>query len=165
VVDISRSGLVTIAGGKWTTYRKMAEDTLDQALIVGELEPLPCRTEPHRIHGFMEDDQTEDTLALYGSDARKINDMMRNFPDLSREFIPGCGVFAAEVVWAARYEMARTVADFLSRRRRMLILDAEKSIKMAGDVAALMARELNKDTQWERQQVQAYTDLAENYRA
>ncbi len=162
-LHIATSGLVTIAGGKWTTYRKMAEDTIDQAATLAQLEDRACVTKDLRIHGYHQNSEVFGDLHKYGSDAPRIQDLMREEPDLAERLHPGRPVVAAQVVWAARHEMARTVEDFLSRRTRTLLLDARASIDMAPQVASLMAEELGRDAAWQREQVEAYTALARGY--
>ncbi len=162
-VSISRSGLVTVAGGKWTTYRRMAEDTVDQAVILAELPERPSVTRHLHIHGY--DAQADDlgSLAVYGTDAASIRELASREPELSERIHPEMPALRAEVVWAARSEMARTVEDVLARRTRSLLLDARASVEMAPTVAQLLARELGKDRSWQEAQVQAYASLAQRY--
>ena len=167
VLHIADSGLVTITGGKWTTYRKMAEDTVDQASILAGLPERPCPTEDLPIHGAGGGPQTggagNGDLAAYGSDAAALQALMDDHPALGERLHPARPVRAGQVVWAARHELARTVEDVLSRRTRELLLDARASVEMAPRVAALLAEELGRDGAWEREQVAAYTALAEGY--
>ena len=137
-VTISPAGLVTIAGGKWTTYRHMAEDAVSAA---ASSAGLPARR------------SVTDKLPL------------AILPTVgSREPLhPRFDVRVGEIVGAARREMARTVADALSRRSRALLLDARASIEIAPRVAAIMAAELRRDAVWQREQVEAFTALAATY--
>jgi glycerol-3-phosphate dehydrogenase len=160
---ISGSGLVTITGGKWTTYRKMAEDTVDQAAMLAGLEERDCRTRSLHIHGYHPSAERFGALAHYGSDAPGVRDLAREDPSLDQPLHPHLATLAAEVVWAARNEMARTVEDVLARRTRALLLDARASMEVAPRVAALMARELGREESWEREQVRAYRELALGY--
>ncbi len=125
-VLISKSGLVTIVGGKWTTYRRMAQDTVDRVVEVGGLPPRPCATESLRLHGWKPSDPGApgDVLALYGTDADAIESLIREEPRLREPLDPRLPYPRALVVWAARREMARTLEDVLSRRTRSLLLDA-----------------------------------------
>ena len=164
VLHIAPSGLVTITGGKWTTYRKMAEDTVDQASILAGLPERPCVTEDLPIHGAGgAAGGGADGLAAYGSDAAALQALMDDHPALDEKLHPARPVRAGQVVWAARHELARTVEDVLSRRTRELLLDARASVEMAPRVAALLASELGRGGDWEREQVAAYTALAEGY--
>ncbi|MHC1725154.1 MAG: glycerol-3-phosphate dehydrogenase/oxidase [Syntrophobacteraceae bacterium] len=160
---VSESGLVTIAGGKWTTYRKMAEDTVNQALLVAGLDERDCVTKKLRVHGWLKNYDRQDPLHYYGSDAIYIKKIVNADPSLGRKLHQMLPYIKAEVLWAVREEMARTVEDFLARRSRALFLDARASIEMATEVARLMATEMNYDDNWRNAQVDGYTKLAENY--
>lgn len=148
---VSPSGLVTITGGKWTTYRKMAEDTVNRAIAVGGLEPRPCTTENLRLHGA-EGESPNVAVELNLEDSA-----------LSERLHPRLPCVAAEVIWAARHEMARTVEDVLSRRTRALLLDAQASSEAAPRVAALLAEELGHDEQWCERQTKDFLALAKGY--
>jgi len=162
-IHISGSGLVTITGGKWTTYRKMAEDTVDQAAVVAQLDERPCTTQDLNIHGYHRNARQFVDLALYGSDAMAIRAINHNDPACAERLHAGLTPTVGEVVWAVRHEMARKVEDFLSRRTRSLLLDARASIEMAPRVAEVMAAELGHDADWQAAQVAAYTNLARKY--
>ncbi len=123
-INISRSGLLTIAGGKWTTYRRMAEDTVDQAALVGGLEEKPCSTKSLRIHGYHDRAENFGTLEMYGDDASDIEKLIQKEPRYAERLHENSPVVAAQIVWAARHEMARCVEDALARRTRCLLLDA-----------------------------------------
>lgn len=159
-IQIDGAGLVTITGGKWTTYRAMAEDCVNQAALVALLPERPCVTRDLRLHGFHAQADVFGDLAAYGSDAPAILDLVRGDPSLGRRLHPGFPYLAAEVVWAARHEMARTVEDVLARRLRALFLDARAAVAMASGVAALMARELGRDDAWQAAQVTAFAEVA-----
>ena len=162
-LHISSAGLVTITGGKWTTYRKMAEETVDQAATLAELEERPSVTKQLPLHGYHQQADTFGPLAPYGSDAPRIQALMKERPALAEPLHPERSVTGAQVVWAARHEMARTVEDVLSRRTRTLLLDAAASVAMAPRVAALLADELGHSADWEEEQAAAYTALAQQY--
>lgn len=162
-VHISRGGLVTITGGKWTTYRKMAEDTVDQAALLAQLEPRPSITRNLNIHGYHHHSENFETLKDYGSDALKIRELVGEKKEFAQPLHRRVPVLKGEVVWAVRQEMARTVEDFLARRRRLLLLDARLSMEVAPEVAALMARELGKNQKWQKAQIEEYRRLAQNY--
>ena len=162
-LHISHSGLVTIAGGKWTTYRKMAEDTIDQAATLALLDDRPSATKDLHIHGYHQHAEEFGALKDYGSDAPRIQDLMRSDARLAKPLHPDYALCGAQVVWAARNEMARTVEDFLARRTRLLLFDARASMDMAPPVAALLAEELGCDAAWQEQQIAGYRALAEGY--
>ena len=160
---VSESGLVTIAGGKWTTYRKMGEDTINQAATVAGLEVKPCVTENLRIHGWLKNVDKSDPLHLYGSDAPSIRKLYKERPELEEPLHKDLPYIKAEVVWATRNEMAETVEDVMSRRTRAILMNAEASIEAAPEVARLMAEEIGHDEAWQKEQVDTYTKLAEGY--
>jgi glycerol-3-phosphate dehydrogenase len=161
-LHISSAGLVTITGGKWTTYRKMAQDTVDQAVLVGLLPDRPCVTEELNIHGYHRHTDGFGDFAIYGSDAISLRDFLKDEDSYGERIHPNLPQRLGEVVWAARHEMARTVEDFLARRCRALLLDARASIQMAPKVADVLAAELGKDAQWKQVQVESYRRLAES---
>lgn len=160
---ISDSGLVTIAGGKWTTYRKMAQDTVDQAATVAGLNVQECVTEHLRIHGWLKNIDPDDPLHHYGSDRVEINKLIKEDESLGEQLHNRLPYLKAEVVWGVRNEMAMTVEDVLSRRTRSLLLDAKASIEMAPEVAKLMAEEMGLGQDWIAEQVKNYNKIAESY--
>ena len=162
-IHVDPSGLLTITGGKWTTYRHMAEDTVDQAALQAHLPTKVCVTRTLRVHGAIQEADPTGPLAIYGSDAAEVAAIMRTEPDLAEPLHADLGVSGAEVVWAARAEMARTVEDVLSRRSRALLLNARAAIAMAPRVAALLGRELRRDDAWQRAEVARFTQLAQGY--
>jgi glycerol-3-phosphate dehydrogenase len=162
-IHIDPSGLLTTAGGKWTTYRHMAEDTVNQAADLARLDDRPCITTTLRIHGYEERAAGSDPLAMYGSDAPAIEALAREEPALAAPLDPALPCIAAQVVWAARHEMARTVEDVLARRCRALFLNAAAAVRMAPTSARLLARELARDEAWARQQVEAFEAVASGY--
>jgi glycerol-3-phosphate dehydrogenase len=163
-LQVSRSGLVTIAGGKWTTYRHMAEDVIDQAATLAGLEHTSCRTRDLRLHGYVQEWESLGHLWPYGSDAERIRDLARDRPELADRLHPGLPIIGAQVVWAVRHEMARTVDDVLSRRTRSLLFDALAAAEAAPKAAELMAAELGRDAGWVDAQVAAFGALAAGYR-
>ncbi len=166
-IVIGESGLLTITGGKWTTYRKMAEDVIDQAETVAGLDNRRCPTAELTIHGATRAAPlelfAEPNLRVYGSDARAILALIHRDPALGAHLHPALPYQAAEVVWHAREEMARTVEDVLARRTRALLMDAAASIVAAPAVARLLAAELGRDEMWQDAQVEAYAALARGY--
>jgi glycerol-3-phosphate dehydrogenase len=162
-LHIDNSGLITLTGGKWTTYRSMAEHCVNQAATLAHLPEVPCPTRTLNIHGFHRQASRFGPLALYGSDALHIRDLARSEPQLEEPLHPALPYTGAEVVWAARFEMARTVEDVLARRTRALFLEARAAMEMAPKVAALLARELGRDEAWRRAQVRGFHALAQGY--
>ena len=158
IIRISRAGLITITGGKWTTYRKMGEDGVDQAIRVGGLQKRPTRTPDMRLHGYSET-VTGAFADVYGSDLAEI----RRLPGDQEKLHVSLDLTEAEVRWAARSELARTVEDVLARRSRSLLLDARASIAAAPRVASILASELGKDDTWVQAQTRAYEQLAAGY--
>ena len=163
VIHIDRSGLVTVCGGKWTTYRHMAEDCVDQAATLAQLPERPCVTHHLHIHGFCDTAKELDSLAVYGSDANEIRKLIETDAELAEPLHPALPYVKAEVIWAVRSEMARTVEDILARRTRALFLNARAALTMAPSVANLMASELGWDEATRNKQVAAFRDVASNY--
>jgi glycerol-3-phosphate dehydrogenase len=162
-VVIAGSGLITIAGGKWTTYRRMAIDAVDQAIPVGGLPARPPATEQLHLHGWQAHTETLGALAIYGSDAPQLRALCTEHPEWDRPLHPALESRAVEVVWAARHEAARSVEDVLARRTRALFLDARASIEAAPGVAALLAGELGRNPDWQDRQVERFRELARGY--
>ena len=160
---VSESGLISITGGKWTTYRKMGEDTVDKAIEVGKLDNRPCATKVLAIHGSKQNPDCTNHLHVYGSDMDALLALVNENAEWGEKIIPSMPFIQAEVVWGVRYEMARNVEDILARRVRALFLDARAAIDMAPKVASLLAAELNRDKSWEDSQVKIFTTLANGY--
>ena len=160
---ISNSGLLTITGGKWTTYRKMAQDAVDQAETMAGFEERRCTTEHLQIHGWTKQQITVPNLRVYGADAAAIKELADTEPALGEKLHPELPYIGAEVVWAVRQEMARTVEDVLARRTRALLLGARASIEAAPKVAELVARELGADEAWKRTAVANFEAVAQGY--
>ena len=163
LISISDSGLITLAGGKWTTYRKMAEDVIDHAEMIGVLDHRHCSTHELAVHGAVALPMEDSHLHYYGSDAAGIRALVQEDASLGEALHPKLEFIKAEVIWHVRHEMARTVEDVLSRRTRALLLDARASISAAPVVASLMAGAMGKDAAWEAAQVSAYETLARGY--
>jgi glycerol-3-phosphate dehydrogenase len=162
-IIISNSGLLTIAGGKWTTYRQMAEDCVSHAATLAGLAAKACVTKRLNIHGYHKSPQKFGSLAVYGSDAPAIQDLLRA-DTLRQELIhPALSALCGEVVWAVRFEAARTIDDFLARRTRSLFLNARAAMEAAPKVASLMATELGYDEQWEGEQVATFQRISQRY--
>ncbi|MDO4636465.1 MAG: glycerol-3-phosphate dehydrogenase/oxidase [Lautropia sp.] len=165
-VDVSKSGMVNIFGGKWTTYRQMAEDGVDAAIGAGLLPAKTCRTQDLRLHGYMGDKQhLDDTpLTLYGSDAGAIEALAAGDAALARRLHPDYPYTYAQVQWAMDQELAVSLEDVLARRIRLLFLDSRAAEAVAPDVAAFMAKHLGwSDTRREAEQ-ESFVRLARQYR-
>jgi len=156
-IEVSPGGLVTITGGKWTTYRRMAEETIDQACAVGMLPRRPAATAALRLHGAT----TGFSGDCYGCD-RALVDLL---PGAAQRIQEGLTLTEAEVRHAARFELARGVEDVLARRHRALVLDAARAAAAAPAVAALLAEELGHDAQWCADEVARFRALAIRYGA
>src|SRR5262249_37652612 len=150
-------------GGKWTTYRNMAEDCVDQAATLAKLPEVACVTKKLPIHGHHENAARFGKLAIYGSDAPAIEGLRRGDPKLAEPLHPRRPYCGAEVLWAVRSEMARTVEDVLARRTRALFLDARAAHAMGSRVAEIMARELGRDARWQKEQVRSFEEIAIGY--
>jgi glycerol-3-phosphate dehydrogenase len=159
-ITISKSGLLTIAGGKWTTYRKMAEDCLEHAIVLARLEERPCITQQLAVHGAGPGAGASDGLAVYGTDAAHIEQLSRESPQQGARLNSELPIIAAQVIWAVRQEMARQVEDVLARRTRALFLNARAAIEMAPEVARLMAAELGQNSGWQETQLRNFASTA-----
>jgi len=176
VIHVDPSGLLTITGGKWTTYRHMAEDCVDHCITLGRLRDVPCRTRDLRIHGYLDSvagrsgadiegwRSAFDALAVYGTDAEAIRGLAQSDAALGEPLDADLPYTGAEIVWAAREEMARTVEDALARRTRALFLNAKSAMAMTPAVARLLARELGRGEDWVEAQVNEFEKLADQYR-
>jgi glycerol-3-phosphate dehydrogenase len=163
LIHVDQNGLLTLTGGKWTTYRHMAEDCVDHAITLGRLREEPCPTRDLHIHGWMEDAENLGDLQVYGADAERILAIAVEQPELAAKLHADLQVIGAEIAWAAREEMARTVEDALARRTRSLFLNARAAMEMAGPAARILARELGRDEAWAEAQRTEFCGLADQY--
>lgn len=163
-INVSDSGLLTIAGGKWTTYRKMAEDVVEKAIMLGGLEDTSCETRNLYIHGYQENAESG-PFSYYGSDLKSIQNMIEDDPELGNQIHPYLPLLKAHVVWAMEHEFALTVDDILSRRSRSLLFDAPASREAAPDVARIMAKYAGHNKEWINSQVQEFNNLSAKYLA
>jgi glycerol-3-phosphate dehydrogenase len=162
LVDVSRRGLVTVAGGKWTTYRKMAEDTVDVAAREGKLPAAPSPTARVALHGNPGRGASREVrYAGYGTDGAALEALERDDPTLAEPFHPALPYTGAQVIFAAREELARTVDDVLARRTRALFHDAAAARAAAPAVATLLARALHRDEAWQADQIAAFAAIAD----
>jgi glycerol-3-phosphate dehydrogenase len=162
-ITISESNLVSIVGGKWTTYRKMAEDVLHLALKHFGIEEKSCTTQHLKIHGWKIEVDFNTPLYYYGYDEAAIQAMVMDDSSLGKQIHPSLPFIRAEFVWAIRNEMCMTVEDALSRRTRALLLDAQSTIESAPTVAKIIANELSYDEHWIQKQVEEFTAVAKHY--
>ncbi len=163
VIRVSPSGLITITGGKWTTVRKMSEDCVDRAIETAGLAAGPCVTRSLRLHGFQSEPDSSDRRSFYGSDLASIRQIENESPSLAKPLHNDLPLRGSEVVWAVREEMARRLDDVMSRRTRTLIFGAQAAIEIAPQVAQLMAAELQRNADWQQQEVADFTLIAKNY--
>jgi glycerol-3-phosphate dehydrogenase len=157
-IRISDSGLITITGGKWTTYRHMGADVVNRAVEVGKLSPAVSRTEELKLHGHSLE-QLGEPWQVYGTDAPAV----RALPGADKLLTPKLPLTEAQVRYAARFELARTVEDVLSRRTRALLLDAAASLEAAPRVAAILAEELGYSNEVVKAQLDSYRVICEGY--
>ncbi len=162
-IKVSSSKLITIAGGKWTTYRKMAEDVIDIAINMGKLPHRPCNTEKLKLHGWKKGLDPLKHFSTYGSDIKEIRALMRERKSLAKKMHKNLPYYFVEVVWAIQKEMALTLEDVLSRRTRCLLLDVRATLEIAPKVASLMAKELKQNKTWEKTQLKLFQKCAKNY--
>ncbi len=159
-VIVSTSGLVSILGGKWTTYRKMAEDIINTAQSVGGLPERGCITHNLPVHGYDYNSDWTNPLHVYGVDIDKI---IKLDPEGNTSLSKEVHLTKNQVIWAVREEMAMTVEDVLARRTRVLFLNASESLILAPTVAAIMGKEMGKDSSWITTQIENYSTLTQNY--
>ena len=158
VIRISEGGLITLTGGKWTTYRRMGADTVNQAEGLVKWSGKPSITEGLKLHGWTMDN-LEEHWKVYGTDAP----LIQKLDGATQILNPELPYTEAEVRWAVRMEQARTVEDVLARRLRALLLNARASAHMAPRVAAIIAEELGYDEAWQQAQVREYSELVSGY--
>ena len=162
---VAPSGLITVTGGKWTTYRRMGQDTIDRAEQVASLPARPSPTLDLKLHGWTESPSNFNSPweCVYGSDlpaVQALSDRDKSLDGLLHRRLP---FRRREVIWAARYEMARTVEDVLARRTRSLFLDARAAIEAAPTVANLLAQELDRSESWKTIDLAHFQETAKGY--
>ena len=162
-VSVSRRGLVTVAGGKWTTCRRVGQDTVDMAADAGGLSPAPSVTANLRLYGYT---ARRDLLApwrVYGAQAGAVRELAEGDPRLDDLMHPGLPYRLGQAAWAVRYEMAVRVEDVLARRTRALFLNARAAMAAAPGVARVMAAELGRGGRWAEVEVRSFRGVAEGY--
>jgi glycerol-3-phosphate dehydrogenase len=164
-ITVSKTGLITITGGKWTTYRKIAEDIVDKTIEVHQLPKHKCITKHLAIHGNKKNkpEDFENHLFVYGTDATSIIQLEENEPELKEKLHSNYDYTLAEIAWAIRHEMATTVEDVLSRRVRLLFLDARAAIECSDKVARFLAKELGHDENWIQKQLTEFKAVANGF--
>ena len=161
-ITLSKSGLLTIIGGKWTTYRRMAEETVDRAIMEGFLKKSKCVTRDLKLTSLPAISGSE-RFRIYGDNSADILRITELDPESGNYLDPRLPYIRAELIWICRNEMPLFLEDVLARRTRSLFLNARASEDIAPLVAEIMAKEFGYDKKWEKEQVDAYKDLVRNY--
>jgi glycerol-3-phosphate dehydrogenase len=161
-ITLSPSGLLSIIGGKWTSYRRMAEETIDKAIRTGILDNKKCVTKKFSFYSNNATLKSE-RLKIYGNQAAEIEKIINDQPALGELIDPRLSYTKAEIIWICKNEMPGTLEDVLARRTRALFLDVRASAEAAPLVAGLMAKEFGYDKAWEERQVTDYNKLIVNY--
>lgn len=162
-IIVSKSKLVTITGGKWTTYRKMAKDAIDNAAFTAKLPRKISITETLKLHGWISHKDEQDPLHYYGADKAAVLQLTQENSEWKELIHPEYPYIKAQIVWAVRHEMAMSVEDVLARRIRLLFLNARAAMSVAPATARLMAKELNKDEGWIQREVEWFNETAKGY--
>jgi glycerol-3-phosphate dehydrogenase len=161
-ITLSASGLLSIIGGKWTSYRRMAEETIDKAIKAGIVNSRKCITASFSFYSNGKPLKSE-RLKIYGNKADEIEIMINDHPHLGELIDNRLPYTKAEIIWICRNEMPRTLEDMLARRTRALFLDARASAEASTAVAGLMAKELGFDNEWERNEIAMFKNLVNSY--
>lgn len=162
-VIVSDSNLLTLTGGKWTTFRRMGQDTVDKAIKIGCLPKKESTSATQKIYSAIPTTDRSNHMYIYGSDQEAIHALEQENPVWGEKLVEHLEFKKAEVLWAVRNELAQTVEDVLSRRVRILFLDAKAAITAAPEVARILAQELGKDENWQKNQVENFEKVAKNY--
>lgn len=162
-IVVSDSQLFTMVGGKWTTFRRMAQDMVEKVEKVKRWKQTESKTKKLKIHGYKKDVDLNDPLYVYGTDKEKMLELAQKEKGLDQLLSESLQLIKAQVVWAVREEMARTLEDVLARRIRCLFLNAPETMRIAPEVASIIAAELGKDKAWEEKQVADFLAMANNY--
>lgn len=167
-VIIAKSGLVTLTGGKWTTYRKMGEDTINKATAAAGVKANASVTVGLKLHGWaseatLANAYADDSEKVYGSDLAAIRELGASEPGLDDKLHPRLPYRRREVLWAARYEKARTTEDVLARRTRALFIDSTAAAEAAPEVARLLGRELGRSEAEQQADAEDFQRVAAGY--
>ena len=160
---VSSSRLITIIGGKLTTYRRMAKDTVNKAIKCGLVAEKKCVTSSLHLHGYKPNPDLNDPYYVFGSDMAALHQFTASKEEYNTPLHPSFAYKTGDIIWVLRNEMARTVEDVLARRFRILFLDARAAIEMAPKVAEIIAKERGLDEKWCEEQVADFTKIASNY--
>ena len=160
-IDISPSGLISVLGGKWTTYRKIAEDAINTAISINKLKKKKCKTERVKLFGFKKNVDWSDPMHVYGSLKKQIESMgsKNDNESLSNKFYISNNI----IQWSIIHEMAISLEDVLARRTRCIFLDSRESIRIAPIVAKKMAEVLEEDQNWIDMELKKFNKLIKNY--
>ena len=160
-IDISPSGLISVLGGKWTTYRKIAEDALNTAISINKLKKKKCKTERTKLFGFKRNVSWSDPMHVYGSMKKKVESLggINDNKSLSKKFYISNNI----IEWSIIHEMALTVEDILARRTRCVFLDSKESKRISPVVAQKMADVLGEDDKWIDAELKKFNKLIKNY--
>ncbi|STP12384.1 glycerol-3-phosphate dehydrogenase [Helicobacter mustelae] len=162
-ISLSPSKLITINGGKWTTYRRMAQDCLDFIIKHQLLPKSPCKTQDYKIYGYKEDGDPADRLHMYGDKAEEIYRLEEQDPRLKKPIHKDYSYTFAQIFWALEHEMAQHLDDVLARRIRLLFLDARAARACAKDVAHFMAEHLAWSQSRLESEIESFMKLSERY--
>lgn len=162
-VVVSKSGLFSILGGKWTTFRQMGEDMVDEVLKAKKMSAKASSSAQIKLHGYTNGEAPAGHWRAYGSEAGNIQALIQDNPELGQLLHPNYPNTAAEVVWMARNEMAQRIEDILARRLRTLFMDAEAALEMAEPVGRILQQELGKDDAWREEEVAQFRAVAQGY--
>jgi len=158
-VITSDSGMVTITGGKLTTYRKMAEHTVDAVLGSLKISAKRCTTKRLTLHGATSRDRNDHLVSRFGTQAPMIRELIKADASLGAPLITGLPYLNAEAVYCARNEMVVTLEDVLSRRVRGLLYDRHATAAAAFDTARLIAPDLGWDETRINDEVKRFTEV------
>lgn len=157
----TESGLVSVLGGKWTTYRKMAEDAIEYCIQKGKINQKKCQTKSLKLLGYSTQLE-EDFYKNYGSLALEIKTL--TLEGNANDSLASSFFITPNIIkWSVRMEMARTIDDVLSRRTRGLFIDAEEALNVAPVVASIMAEELKLGEDWIADQLDDFKLIAQKY--
>ena len=161
-IILSKSQLLTITGGKWTTYRLMAEEVINRAIKEGILEKRSCVTSTLKLS---ESDKSipGNRLHIYGDQSEEIEQIIEKNPEMGKTLSEHFPYTKAEIIWICRNEMPLEIEDILARRTRALLLNARASSEIAPEIAKIMAKELGLDEKWQQQQIKIYNQLVVSY--